>query len=215
MTLREIRGPAGRLEALLDEPDGTAASGSEPPGIRAAVVFGHPHPQRGGTMQSKVLYHAAKALVRMGCPVLRFNFRGTGLSEGVFDNGRGEADDYRAALDAMHHRYPAAPMWAAGMSFGAWVGLSAGAGDPRVTALIGIAVPLSRDFSMVRESAKAKFFIHGERDEVTALHEIRRFYAHAADPKELVVIDGADHVFDGHQAEVGDAVEDLLFDWPA
>jgi hypothetical protein len=104
-------------------------------------------------------------------------------------------------------------MWAAGMSFGAWVGLTAGVSDPRVTVLVGIALPLSRDFNAVRGSGKAKFFIHGERDEVTPLHEIRRFYAQATEPKELVVIDGADHVFDGHQAEVGDAVEDLLFDW--
>jgi alpha/beta superfamily hydrolase len=164
-------------------------------------------------MHSKVVYQAAKALTRIGCPVLRFNFRGTGLSEGLFDNGVGEQDDFRAALDVMQDRYPGAPLWAAGMSFGAWVGLTTGAGDPRVMALIGIAIPLSRDFTVVAASAKAKFFIHGERDEITSLQAVRRFYAGAAEPKELAVVDGANHVFDGHQTEVGDTLEDLLGDW--
>jgi alpha/beta superfamily hydrolase len=99
------------------------------------------------------------------------------------------------------------------MSFGAWVGLTASAGDPRVTVLIGIAIPLSRDFAAVRDSTKAKFLIHGERDEISPLHSVRRFYAGASEPKELVVIDGANHVFDGQQTEVADALEDLLGDW--
>jgi uncharacterized protein len=218
MTLREIRGPSGRLEAQLDEPmpppEVTAATAETArPLPRAAVVMGHPHPQHGGTMHSKVVYQAAKALTRIGCPVLRFNFRGTGLSEGAFNNGVGERDDFRAALDVMHDRYPGAPLWAAGMSFGAWVGLTAGAADARVTALIGIAIPLSRDFDVVRDCTRAKFFVHGERDEVTSLQTVRRFYASASEPKELVVIDGANHVFDGHQSEVSDALEDLLGDW--
>jgi alpha/beta superfamily hydrolase len=206
MTLHEIAGPAGRLEATIDVPIGSLA--------RAAVVFGHPHPQYGGTMRSKVVYQSAKALTRIGCAVLRFNFRGTGLSDGSFDNGRGEQDDFGAALDFVHHRYANIPLWAAGMSFGSWVGLTVGARDPRVTALIGVAISLSRDLGMVQQSAKPKFFIHGERDEITPLQSIRRFYADAHEPKELVVIDGANHVFDGHQLEVGDAIEDLLGDWP-
>jgi hypothetical protein len=216
MMLREIPGRSGRLEVLLDEPERPArmpgAEVDRPLG-RAAVVLAHPHPQWGGTMHSKVVYQTAKALTRIGCAVLRFNFRGTGLSEGVFENGVGERDDFRAALDVMHGRYPGASLWAAGMSFGAWVGLTAGAADPRVTALIGIAVPLSRDFAAVRDSPKAKFLVHGERDEVSSLSGVRAFYASASEPKELVVIDGANHVFDGQQAEVGDAIEDLLRDW--
>ena len=117
---------------------------------RAAVVFAHPHPQMGGTMHTKVVYQAAKALARIGCAVLRFNFRGVGTSAGSFDEGHGEKDDVRAALDFMHDRYPEAPLWAAGMSFGSWVGLTVGAEDPRVSTLIGVSMPVSRyDFEAV------------------------------------------------------------------
>jgi uncharacterized protein len=221
MRLREIPGPAGRLEALLDEPparsgvnaDGLVERGLDT-GLRGAVVLAHPHPQHGGTMHTKVVYQAAKALRRIGCAVLRFNFRGTGLSDGAYDEGRGEMDDFRAALDVMRGNYPDAPLWAAGMSFGAWIALTVGAADPRVTTLLGIAPPLSRyDFDPVRTSAKPKFFIQGERDEICPLKEMQEFYARAADPKELVVIDAADHLFDGKVLEVADAIEDLLGDW--
>jgi alpha/beta superfamily hydrolase len=202
----EIAGPAGRLECLLDEP---AAA-------RAAVVFGHPHTEYGGTMHTKVVYQTAKALSRIGCAVLRFNFRGAGSSAGSFTNGPGESDDFRTALDVMHDRYPALPMWAGGMSFGSYVGLTVGAADPRVTTLIGIAVPADRyDFDAVANSSKAKFFIHGERDEICPLKEMQRLYARAEEPKELVVIDAADHLFDGKVSEVADAIEDLLGDWQA
>src|SRR5262249_20947218 len=181
---------------------------------RAAVVFGHPHPEYGGTMHTKVVYQAAKAFARIGCAALRFNFRGVGRSAGAFDNGRGEMDDFRAALDFMHAQYSGTPLWGGGMSFGAWVGMTVGATDPRVTTLIGIAMPISHyDWDAVRRSTKPKFFIHGERDEICSLKEIREFYARADDPKELVVIDAADHLFDGKTSEVGDAIEDLFADW--
>ena len=220
--LREIQGPAGALEALLDEPtavrgvnaDGLVESGRPECVARAAVVFAHPHPQYGGTMHTKVVYQAAKALARIGCTVLRFNFRGAGRSAGAFDEGRGESQDFRAALDFMHDRYPQVPLWAGGMSFGSWVGLTAGAGDPRVQALIGIAMPIDRyDFGLVATSNKSKFFIHGERDEICPLKQVREFYARAREPKELVVIDAADHLFDGRVGEVADALEDLLGDY--
>lgn len=217
----EIMGPAGALEALLDEPagergvnnDGLVETGRRE-GIRAAVVFGHPHPQYGGSMHTKAVFQSAKALARIGCAVLRFNFRGVGRSAGTWDQGVGEKEDFRAALAFASQRYPDAPLWAAGMSFGSWVALTAGAEDPRVSALIGIAPAVCRyDFTVVGDSVKPKFFIHGERDEVCPLKDIQKFYALAADPKELVVIDGADHVFDGKVSEVADAVEDLLGDW--
>jgi uncharacterized protein len=166
-------------------------------------------------MHTKVVYQGAKALARIGCAVLRFNFRGAGSSDGVFDGGAGEQDDFRAALDVMHARHPGAPLWAAGMSFGSWVGLTVGAFDPRVSLLLGIAIPPGRDFSAVRDSAKPKFFIHGERDDICPLREVRDLYARAAEPKELVVIDGADHLFEGKVGDVADAIEDLLGDWPA
>ena len=219
--LREIPGPAGPLETLLDEPastrgvnrEGLVERGLDEP-LRAAVVFAHPHPLYGGTMHTKAVYQSAKALARIGCAVLRFNFRGAGQSAGRFDDGRGERDDMRAALDFMHDRYQAAPLWAGGMSFGAWVATTVGADDLRVSTLIGVSAPVSRyDFTIVQRSAKPKFFVHGERDELTSLKDMRAFYASAAEPKELVVIDTADHLFDGKVSEVADAVEDLLGDW--
>jgi hypothetical protein len=123
-------------------------------------------------------------------------------------------EDFRVALDYVRNRYASAPVWAGGMSFGAWVALTVGTSDPRVSTLIGIAPPLdSYDFEAVRVSPKPKFFVHGERDEISPLSTIRQFYARAAEPKELVVIDGADHLFNGKVSEVGDALEDLLGDW--
>lgn len=221
MPLREIAGPVGRLEALLDEPqpirsvdaDGLVHAGY-PDGVRAAVVLGHPHTEYGGTMHTKVVYQTAKALSRIGCAVLRINFRGAGASAGSFAGGSGEKDDFRAALDFMHEQYPEARMWAAGMSFGAWVGLSVGAEDARISTLVGIALPIGTyDWEAVRTTSKPKFFIHGERDELCPLKDMREFYARAAEPKELVVIDGANHLFDGNVSGVADAIEDLLGDW--
>jgi len=223
LTLLDIAGPSGALEAIVDEPalergvnsDGLVEVGRRS-GIRAAVVFGHPHPQLGGTMHTKTVYQAAKALARIGCAVVRFNFRGVGRSAGAWDEGVGEKQDFRAALDFARDRYPDVPLWTAGMSFGSWIALTVGAGDSRVSTLIGIATTVTRyDFGDVRDSAKAKFFIHGERDEISALKDVREFYARAKDPKELVVIDGADHLFDGKVSEVADAIEELLGDWSA
>jgi alpha/beta superfamily hydrolase len=221
MRVREIPGPAGMLEALMEEPplergvnaDGLVERG-QADGLHAAVVIGHPHPQFGGTMHTKAVFQAAKAFSRIGCAVLRFNFRGVGTSAGSFDDGAGETDDFRAALDFMHARHPGVPLWAAGMSFGAWIALSAGARDPRVSTLVGICPPLSHyDFEAVRTSTKPKFFIQGERDERYPLKEMQAFYASAADPKDLVVIDAADHLFDGKLVELAEALEDLLGDW--
>ena len=223
MPPREIAGPAGRLEAILEEPappgsvghDGRISAG-HPDGLRAAVVLAHPHTEFGGTMHTKAVYQAAKALSRIGCAVLRVNFRGAGVSEGTFTDGPGEKDDFRAALDYMQGLYPGAPLWSGGMSFGSWVAMTVGAEDPRVSALIGICPPIARyDFGAVERSPTPKFFIQGEFDELCPLKEMRAFYARAAEPKELVVIDGADHLFDGKVAEVADAIEDLLEDWRA
>jgi uncharacterized protein len=207
--IREIQGPAGRLEALLEPP---VLSPGQP--VRAAVVFGHPLPIEGGTLHTKAVYRATKALARIGCAVLRFNFRGVGSSEGTWDGGPGEIADFRAALDVMAARYPDTELWAAGFSFGSWVALTVGATDDRVRVLIGIAPPLDRyDFSVVAKSTKPKFFIQGEFDEICPLKRMYEFYSQVPEPKELVVIDGASHLFDGKVLEVGDAIEDLLGDY--
>lgn len=213
-TISDLKGPAGRLEAILDEPAAERARKA------AAVVFAHPHPQHGGTMHTKAVYQGAKGLARIGCAVLRFNFRGVGRSEGAFDQGEGEVEDFRAALDYMAGRYPNTPVWAAGFSFGSWVALETGASDPRVTALIGIAPPVATSVSGMRyefpntlASNKPKFFVQGEADEVCPLESMWTFYGKLEEPKELVVIDGADHLFEGKTQEVGEALEELLADF--
>jgi uncharacterized protein len=201
----QIPGPVGALEALLDAPAG------EP---RAAVVFAHPLPTHGGTMHTKVVFQSAKALTRIGCVVLRFNFRGVGLSAGAWDNGRGELDDYKAALDHMAATYPGIELWTAGFSFGSYIATTAGADDERVCALIAIAPPVDKyEFASVKLSAKPKFIVHGERDELIPLKAVREFYARLQEPKELVEIDRATHLFDGQASEVGDALADLLTDF--
>ena len=203
----DISGPAGLLEGLIN-----AKTEVEP---RAIAVLAHPLPTAGGTMHTKAVFHAAKALARIDVPVLRFNFRGVGRSPGSFSDGAGELDDFRAALAFMMARYPdVTRVWCGGMSFGSWVSLTAGAGDPHVTALLGIACPVNKyDYSSVASARKPTFLVHGELDELIPLKEVRKFYATLSEPKELVVIDGADHLFDGKASEIGDAIEDLLQDF--
>ena len=204
-TVREIPGPAGPLEALLDLPAGSP---------RVGVVFAHPLPIKGGTMHTKVVFQSAKALNRIGCAVLRFNFRGVGRSAGTWDNGRGEMDDYRAAVDFLSGRYPDLEVWAAGFSFGSYIAMTSGADDDRICTLIGIAPPVNRyEFASVKLSTKPKFVVHGESDELIPLKAVREFYAQLQEPKEFVEIDRANHLFDGQASEVGDALEELLLDF--
>jgi hypothetical protein len=215
-TITDLNGPAGRLEALLDEP--TPEERAARP--KAAVVFAHPHPEYGGTLHTKAVYQGAKGLARAGCAVLRFNFRGVGRSAGTFDQGEGEMADFHAALDYMAGRYPGLSLWAAGFSFGAWVALETGADDDRVTTLIGIAPPVATSvsgmdyrFPKTLASTKPKFFVQGEADEVCPIEAMWAFYGKLHEPKELVVIDAADHLFEGRTGEVGEALEDLLADY--
>jgi alpha/beta superfamily hydrolase len=203
--LREIPGPIGPLEALLERPQTS-------PG--AAAVFAHPHPLYGGTMHTKGVYQSAKALARIGVAVLRFNFRGVGRSAGRHDEGPGEMDDFRAALEYIAVQFPGVPLWAAGFSFGAWAAMTTGALDPRIEMLLGVAPPVDRyDFGPVKESEKPKFLIHGEFDELVPLREVKKFYGELREPKDLVVIDAADHLFTGRTLELGEVVEDLLRDF--
>jgi alpha/beta superfamily hydrolase len=203
--LREIPGAIGPLEALIDRPS------AEP---RVAVVFAHPLPIEGGTMHTKVVFQSAKALARIGCVVLRFNFRGVGRSAGVWDEGRGELDDFRAAVDYMAGAYPGLELWAAGFSFGSYIATTVAATDARLCTMIGIAPPVNKyDFSTVLRSTKPKFIVHGIQDELIPLKAVREFYARLPEPKELVEIDRANHLFDGQAGEVGEALEDLLTDF--
>lgn len=203
--VREIPGPLGPLECLIEHPAGAP---------RAAVVFAHPLPTEGGTMHTKVVFQGAKALGRIGCVVLRFNFRGVGRSAGEWDRGVGELSDFRAGIDYMAGRFPGLDIWAAGFSFGSYIAMTAGADDDRVCALIGIAPPVDRyKFATVRLSTKPKFILHGEEDELIPLTRVRQFYASLPEPREMVQIDRANHLFEGQAGEVGDALEELLGDF--
>jgi alpha/beta superfamily hydrolase len=202
-----LAGPAGRLEALL-----TAGS---PDATHAAIVC-HPHPLYGGTLHNKVVFHTMKALNGFGLPVLRFNFRGAGLSEGEHDNGIGEVEDVRAALDWLEREFTL-PIVFAGFSFGAAVGLRAAYSDDRVRALIALglpAVPVAvnnedrvYDFEFLRDCAKPKLFVSGSRDQFGPDGKLEALVNTFAEPKKLVRIAAGDHFFEGRLRELRDAIE--------
>jgi uncharacterized protein len=191
-----LEGPAGPLEALL-----WTVSNPHP---QSAALVCHPHPLFGGTMHNKVVYQAAKALHEAGMPVLRFNFRGAGLSQGVHDQGRGEQGDARAALDYLASAFAGAPILLAGFSFGACVGLRIGCVDSRVTRLIGLGIPLVRcDMTYLRECIKPKLFISGGNDEFGPRDQVEALYTALPEPKKLRIVEGVDHFFAGKLDEVG------------
>jgi uncharacterized protein len=185
-----LPGPAGRLEAMLWTTTPTS------PNIVAIVC--HPHPLFGGTMHNKVVFQAAKALHRRGIPVLRFNFRGTGQSEGEHDKGRGEQDDVRTGLDFLAAEFPARPILLAGFSFGSWVGLRVGCEDLRVSDLVGLGIPVnSIDLSYLRECTKPKLFIQGGNDQFGSVEKVDALFNALPEPKKLVIVENADHFFTG------------------
>ncbi len=202
-----LNGPAGRLEALLN-------AGS-PDATKAALVC-HPHPLYGGTLHNKVVFHAMKALNSFGFPVLRFNFRGTGLSDGEHANGIGEVEDVRAALDWLEREFTL-PIIFAGFSFGAVVGLRAAYFDDRVRALIALGLPAVRfadrmddrvyDFEFLRANTKPKLFVSGSRDQFGPPGKLEALVSTFADPKKLVRIGAGDHFFEGRLKEMREAIE--------
>ncbi len=203
-----LDGPAGRLEALLN-------AGS-PNATHAALVC-HPHPLYGGTLHNKVVFHVMKALNGFGFPVLRFNFRGAGLSEGEHANGIGEVEDVRVALDWLEREFPL-PIIFAGFSFGAAVGLRAAYSDDRVQALIALGLPAVPaptgsgeprvyDFEFLRISTKPKLFVSGSRDQFAPPGTLEALVGTFAEPKKLVRIEAGDHFFEGRLREMRDAIE--------
>jgi uncharacterized protein len=172
-----------------------------------AAVVCHPHPLFGGTMHNKVVYQTAKALDALGVPVLRFNFRGTGASEGKHDRGNGERDDVRAALDFLASEFPAVPLLAAGFSFGCWVGLRAGSEDERVVSLIGLGTPVnSTDFSFLTRCEKPKLFVHGSDDKFGDVAKVTELVSSLPGENRLVVVENADHFFVGKLDQVNQAI---------
>jgi alpha/beta superfamily hydrolase len=171
----------------------------------------HPHPLYGGTMHNKVVFRVAQALRAMAIPALRFNFRGVGRSSGTYDEGRGETEDVRYALDFITRRYPGVPAIIAGFSFGSWVGLRVGANDDRVQALLGLGVPARwfEDYAL-DGCHKPKLFIHGSADETAPYEQTLEWFEHVPAPKSMIAIQDADHFFQGHLDEVQRIVVDYV-----
>jgi alpha/beta superfamily hydrolase len=198
-----LDGPAGRLEALLN-------AGSED-ATRAAVVC-HPHPLYGGTLHNKVVFHTMKALNSFGYPVLRFNFRGAGLSQGEHDQGNAEVEDVRTALDWLDGKFHL-PMIFAGFSFGAVVGLRAACPDARVRAVIGLGLPVAAiddriyDFEFLQTCVKPKLFVSGDRDQFGPRAKLEGIVGSLPEPKKLVIVPGADHFFEGRLRELRETIE--------
>jgi alpha/beta superfamily hydrolase len=194
-----IPAPHGRLEAIWKEPRGQA---------RGAALVLHPHPLHGGTMHNKVVFRTARGLEDAGVVTLRINFRGVGHSTGEHTGARGgEQEDARVALDYLTEKCPALPVFLAGFSFGARVGLEVGIKDPRVNFLVGVGTPVSipereYDFSFIEDCRKPLLLVHGERDEFGAVEDLRALAARLPDPSlvQIEIIPGAGHFFD-HQLE--------------
>ncbi|MCU1224044.1 MAG: hypothetical protein JWQ42_2137 [Edaphobacter sp.] len=172
-----------------------------------AALVCHPHPLGGGTMHNKVVYHAMKALTSFGLPVVRFNFRGVGLSEGTFDEGKGEQDDVRAVLNWIDDNLRR-PILFAGFSFGSHVGLRACCGDPRVNGLIGLGLPVhaeGRDYTygFLTQCLQPKLFISGDHDAYGPRDQVQRVFETAVEPKRLIWVEGAEHFFQGTPSSPG------------
>ena len=195
-------GPAGSIEAILKEPAGVVT--------RAAVIC-HPHPLYGGTMHNKVVYRIARAFYDAGFAALRFNFRGVGKSAGKHDDGRGEQDDLIAALDFVESKYPNAQLWLGGFSFGASVMLKVGCRENRARALVAAGLPASSIVHAAEPCEKPKLFVQGSLDQFGSVRDLSRFFDRLAEPKQLVVIEGADHFFEGRLDELEDAIAGFIY----
>jgi hypothetical protein len=203
-SIEDLCGPAGKLEAVLNSGRDDA--------LYAALVC-HPHPLGGGTMHNKVVYHAMKVFSGLGLPVLRFNFRGVGLSEGQFDHGRGELEDAKAALDWLDAKLQL-PILLAGFSFGSFVGMRAGCGDQRVRGLVGLGVPYraegrSYTYEFLSHCPQPKLFISGTEDQFGPREAVEPMLQQAEDPKRLVWIEGAEHFFQGTPSSPGAKLDQM------
>lgn len=183
-----IAGPVGRLEALLEEPEAGSPS--------FAALVCHPHPQHGGTMHNKVVYRLARGLRKAGAVVLRFNYRGVNLSEGVYDHGVGETEDARMCLEWLRSRYPHLPAMIAGFSFGSRIALRIGAQRPDLKKVIAAGFPtVYKDRSYLDPCSVPRTFLHSTHDEFGPMDELSAVVAELEGPPELVFIPSKDHFF--------------------
>jgi alpha/beta superfamily hydrolase len=197
-----IEGPVGRLEAVLDRPGEGALAG-------AAVVC-HPHPQHGGTLHNKVAHTLARAFVRSGYEVLRFNFRGTEQSEGSFDNGIGELDDALAAIEFMRSRHGAFPLWLAGFSFGAAIAVKAAA-VTHVDGLLSVAPAISRFASRLETQPDCPWLIvQGDQDELVDIGETVAWVDSLEPGPELLILAGAEHFFHARLTDLRETVMEFI-----
>jgi len=205
VTRRFFPGPAGRIEAVLQQP--AAAP-------RFAAVASHPHPLHGGTLHNKVTYRVARGLEDAGGLVLRFNFRGAGLSEGVHDDGRGEQDDLRAALAYLREQGGAGlPTLLAGFSFGAVMSAHVAASDATVDGLLLVGAPVRLyGLEMLESWGRPVAFVHGDRDEHGPLDRLQAYARRFSGPTEVRVLRGAGHFFDEQQDELRAVVRELVLD---
>jgi len=197
----------GHLEAVLRDPGGTP---------RGGAVFCHPHPVHGGTMHTKAVYRAAQAFLELGLRTLRFNFRGVGCSTGTFDDGIGEEEDIRAALDWLElGGIRESPVVLGGLSFGSMVGMAVGVADPRVAALVGMGTPIHiYDYSYLSDAEKPVLIIQGERDEFGSAGEVRQVMEALGDHVTVEGIPGSGHLFEGHFQEVQTAIRKFFSEGP-
>lgn len=199
LTPLDLAGPAGRLEALLQEREGESPA-------RVALVC-HPHPLYGGTLHNKVVHRAASTLFGMGLHVLRFNFRGVGRSEGAWDRGRGELDDARAAFEWLRDRHPSARRWVLGFSFGSYVAARLAAERPDVERLVLIAPPVhTQDFGFLKSCTTPKLVVQGTADDVCRPENLAAQYPSWSEPRRLIEVPDASHFFDRKLHELGDAL---------
>jgi len=187
-----LAGPAGRLEALLEEPADREPS--------TAAVLCHPHPLYGGTMHNKVVYRMAHGLRRAGVVVLRFNFRGVGRSQGEHGHLEGEIEDARAALAWLNESYPELPFGMAGFSFGSQVAMRLGCSLHGARWLLAAGFPAAHGGAGYLETCRApKIFIQSTHDQFGPRPDMEALYRRIREPKRLIWIDSIDHFFAGAQ----------------
>ncbi|MCI0554863.1 MAG: alpha/beta hydrolase, partial [Anaerolineae bacterium] len=171
------------------------------------AILCHPHPLYGGTMHNKVIYSMTAALNQIGYATVRFNFRGVGRSSGSFNHGIGEQRDVEAVVQHFDRLYPEATKVLGGFSFGAKVGLMVASRNERIAGVIGSGVTIDiADFSFLQDYDKPKLIIQGSQDQYGHQDSLRNWFEELPEPKKLVVIPDAVHLFDGKLSELKTAI---------